>query len=419
MRIFFYLLLSLVFLLPAKNYGQEVSDPDATFLKARDLAFSNKYIEARKLAYQILQSAPKYYDAQILIGRTFSWENQFDSARHHFREVIQQNPYGVDAYLALADAEIWNNNCRNAQVLCDSALLKIPNNYDLLIKKAKACLCAEDVSCAKASIDSLLKVYPLDLEIQNLINQTRRGTFKNRVIVEHTFDFFRKPYIRRWHVTSFQYQRDGNWGTAIAKVNVGQLIPSSGKLFDPGAVQYELDAYPLLGKGYYAYLNYGFSDGELFPRHRAGLELFKAFPKGTEVSLGGRYLYFNQFADVWIFTGSVSQYTGNWWFSARPYFSKLNGNWFQSYFLFARNYFTQYNYLGGMLGYGISPDNQPNSLGLYEIYNLKSYQARLDFQYRLSNHFLFRSLTGVAYEQYKSDNYRLRLTIQLYLAYMF
>lgn len=404
---------------PQLSISQENSNPDDMFNKAREQAFSNNYSEARSICYKILQVNNNYHDARILLARTFAWENKYDSARHHLRIVINNDPYGLDAYLAITDVEIWSGNCTRAGEICDSALTKIPNNYELYIKKIKACLCKEDVVCARAAIDSLLKIHPLNLEIQNLINQTRRGNFKNRIIIEHTFEFFREPYVRRWHVTSLQYQRDAKWGTAIAKVNAGQRIPASGKLFDPGAVQLEADAYPLLGKGYYGYLNYGISDGELFPKHRAGLELFKTFPRGLELSLGARYLYFNEYNDVWVYTGSVSKYVQSWWFSFRPYISVINEEWFQSYFVFARKYSTQYNYVGGMLGYGISPDLLPNTGGIYEIYNLNSYQIRFDVQHRLGNHFLLRSLTGYGYDQYTQDKYRHRFNVQLYLGYMF
>lgn len=401
-------------------FCQDFPNPDNQFQKARELAFSKQYAEARGICYEILKNTESYSDARILLARTYSWEGKYDSARHHLQIVIHKDNYNLDAYLALADVETWSQNCGKAGEICDSALLKIPHNYDLYIKKIKACLCLDNNKCALATIDSLLKVYPMNLEVQNLLKQTRQGSFKNRVIVEHTFEFFTKPYMRRWHVTSFQYQRDEKWGTLIAKVNAGQLIPSSGELFNPGAVQYELDAYPMLGKGFYAYLNYGYSNGELFPMHRAGLELFKIFHKGFETSLGARYLYFNEFSDLWIYTGSISKYQKDWWFSFRPYISVVNSDWYQSYFFFARKYASQYNYVGAMIGYGISPDIFYITPVTFKYVNLNSYQVRLDFQHRLSKHFLFRSLAGYAYDEYSANNdFRHRFNIQLYLAYMF
>ncbi|NJK96222.1 MAG: tetratricopeptide repeat protein, partial [Bacteroidales bacterium] len=229
-------------------FSQENPDPDQMFQNAREQAFSKNYTEARKICHQILALNGNYLDARILLARTFSWENKFDSARYHLKKVLHQDSYALDAYLALADAELWSLNCFKASEVCDSALQKIPNNYDLYIKKIKACLCREDVSCARIAIDSLLKVHPLNTEVQDLLNQTKQGKFRNRIIVEHTFEFFREPYIRRWHVTSLQYQRDAKWGTFLGKINAGQQIPASGELFNPGALQFEADAYPHLGK---------------------------------------------------------------------------------------------------------------------------------------------------------------------------
>jgi hypothetical protein len=62
----------------------------------------------------------------------------------------------------------------------------------------------------------------------------------------------------------------------------------------------------------YLYLNYGYSWGEFFPRHRAGFEPFLTLPKNWEISLGGRYMMYepeeNISTDVFILTGSVSKY---------------------------------------------------------------------------------------------------------------
>lgn len=395
------------------------SDLDKLFQEARENAFANNIGRAQKLCYQILQQNKNYVDARILLARTFSWDQKYDSARNHLKVALRQDPYAVDAYLALADVENWSGKCYNTIALCDSALKKIPNNYDLSIKRIKAFLCSENALSARSSIESLLKVYPINLEIQNLLKQAKQGTFKNRLIVEHSFEFFEEPYVRRWHVSSLQYQHDEKWGTVIAKVNAGQLVPSSGELFDPYAIQYEADFYPMLGKGFYSYMNYGYSNGDLFPEHRGGLELFKSFRGGVEISAGGRYLYLHNGNEVIIYTGSLSKYFGKWWLSARPYLSEINNEWDQSYFLFIRRYSSQYNYLGGMLGYGTSPDLLPNSIGILEMYTMDSYQARLDFQQRLGNHFLFRTLAGYGYDQHTTDTYRHRFNIQGYLAYMF
>jgi len=416
----FLSIVTLVFILSIQSLKSQVNPQDSLFQEARKQAFSNNYADARIKCYEILKMSPEYRDVRILLARTYAWEQKFDSARNHLKVVLLQDPYSLDAYLALADVETWSQNCAEAMNLCNSALAKIPNNYELFIKKIKACLCLEDVACARAGIDSLLKVYPLNREVQDLINQINNGKFKNRLIVEHSFEFFRKPYVRRWHVTSFQYQRDFRAGTFIAKTNVGQLIQGSGKLFDPGAVQYEADFYPILGRGFYGYMNYGYSDGDLFPTHQAGLELFKTLPKGFEVSLGGRYLYFSKSdVEVFVYTSSVSKYSKSWYFSLRQYLSEINDEWNYSLFAFARKYSNQYNYIGGMLGYGVSPDFNPATSGDYELYNQNSYQARFDIQHRLSTHFLLRSLTGYSYDQYSSKEYRHRFNAQLYLAYMF
>lgn len=393
---------------------------DKIYEEARNLAFSNDYPNARKICYQILNRDNNYLDARILLARTFSWDHKYDSARYHLKTVLQQDASAVDAYLAYADIEIWSQNYSKAVSLCDSGLMIIPDSYDLFIKKIKASLLLEDVAGARSTINNMLRVYPMNLEIQNLLKQSRQGNFKNRFILEHTYEFFRRPYIRRWHVTSLQYHNEAKWGTFIAKANAGQLIPAGGELFNPGAMQYEADIYPLLGKGFYAYLNYGHSDGTLFPKDRGGLELFKTFRNGFEISAGARYLYFNMDEEAFVFTGTLTKYLRSLWFSFRPYYAFVNENYRdQSYFIFFRKYSSPYSYFGGMAGYGISPDLIPASSGIYENHSLDSYQFRIDVQQRLGKHFLFRSLTGYAFDQYTQDEFRHRFNVQLYLAVVF
>ena len=94
--------------------------------------------------------------------------------------------------------------------------------------------------------------------------------------------------------------------------------------FGRDGVQAEVDAYPVLGEGRYAYLSVGYSDAEIFPEWRAGAEVYSALPGAWEVSGGYRWMDFRT-VTVHLWTGSVAKYAGSWWFAARPWWATGDG----------------------------------------------------------------------------------------------
>ena len=85
-------------------------------------------------------------------------------------------------------------------------------------------------------------------------------------------------------------------------------------------IQFELDLYPRITKGFYAYLNGGYSSSSIFPKYRLGGELYKSLPFSFEISAGIRYLDFSS-TQVYIYTGYLGKYYKNYWFSFRPFFT--------------------------------------------------------------------------------------------------
>jgi YaiO family outer membrane protein len=128
--------------------------------------------------------------------------------------------------------------------------------------------------------------------------------------LEYSFTTFGGA-MDHWQQAALSLGRGGTHGTLIGRVNVADR-------FDTYGAQYELDAYPTLGKGRYAYLNVGFSDATIFPEKRYGAEFFTTLPSAYEASLGLRNMRFPN-EQVTLFTGSLGRYTGNWWLSLRPY----------------------------------------------------------------------------------------------------
>ena len=162
-----------------------------------------------------------------------------------------------------------------------------------------------------------------------------------------------------WHHTALSLGRSGTRGTLIGRANVAHR-------FDTYGAQYELDAYPTFGRRHYAYLNVGFSDATIFPEQRYGAEFFTVLPHAYEASLGLRNLRFPN-EQVTLFTGSLGRYTGNYWFSLRPYVrQKTDGNFSATTSLTARRYYADADtYIGARIGAGSAPTEtlDPSQLG--------------------------------------------------------
>lgn len=85
--------------------------------------------------------------------------------------------------------------------------------------------------------------------------------------------------------------------------------------------QAEVEWYPLLGRTGYAYVGYAYGSSAPFPRHRGGIEYFRSLPDAFEASGGVRLFQFQDRKTIVLATGTLNRYVGNFWISARPYFS--------------------------------------------------------------------------------------------------
>jgi YaiO family outer membrane protein len=155
--------------------------------------------------------------------------------------------------------------------------------------------------------------------------------------------------IDPWHLGAFSVETRRPQGSFIARVNLAKHFATVG-------AQYEVDAYPALGKGRYLYLNAGYSRATIFPEQRYGAEIFTALPHANEASLGVRSLSFLT-ERVTLLTGSLGRYTGNYWLSLRPFVQhKSAGGLSSSASLTARRYYADADtYIGARIGAGSAP----------------------------------------------------------------
>ncbi len=365
--------------------AQEVSymgDPDASFFKARELAFAGKHHSAQDTLKRILTRYPDYTDVRNLLAKTYSWDAKYDEARKHLNKITSTERQNKEAWIAAIKNEIYAKDSYIALGLANKALIYLPEDPDIMSLQGQLW----------DEIRALGGVYPLTDK-----NKEEEKTFKNQMAIYNAFDVFDIVYEPMVYV-GLEYIRETDAGKIIPRFNYANR-------FDINGLQYEVDFYPTLSKRFYGYLNYGFSDSDIFPNHRVGVELYANLPKAKEASLGIRYLDFldNQ---TTILTGSFGLYKGNYYFSLRPYIiPNQEENIAVSGSLTARKYLkTKEDYLGVILNMGFIPELRQltanNTLLAETLYFIDSQQLFMEYQFSGRNPSnLYKAQLGVTHQE--------------------
>lgn len=424
-----FLIISLVTIffggISADVSGQELSI-DSSYSQAREWASAGMYDNTRKICNYILDSIPEHHDAKILLALTFSWENNFDTARTMLQDVIKEEPGYWDALNAMTDIGIWDNKLDTALYFSNQGLKYHPKDLNFLVKKARILIDLERYDEAERVLLEILEEDPDNSDVAKLMEKMEKIRIRNKIMIEYDFEFYEKPWSRRWHLFALSYERKTKIGSIIGRVYAGDMVRTGDDaLFNNGAVfQYEIEAYPRFSRNNYAFVNYSYSPDSLFPEHRVGLEFYQKLPWTMEVSLGGRYMKFvsstGKVNEVYIITGSLSKYYRQYWFSFRPYISPQENGVDQSYNLMIRRYIKSAdNFVFLELATGNSPDDPTRYFGGFDTYSLNSYRVRSGFQWLFLPRWVGYFEIGYAYEEYRDKEYRNAMRAGVKIGYYF
>ncbi len=203
------------------------------------------------------------------------------------------------------------------------------------------------------------------------------------------------------------------YGSLFARLNYASRFGTRG-------IQAETDLYPRLTDGIYAYLSYGYSTSELYPRHRAGAELYTKLPSSYEGSVGLRHLFFGPASSVTIYTGSIGLYFGSYWISVRPYLIPNDAGLTKSASVTLRRYLGDAeNFISLKAGAGFSADERTiqSSTGFsgQEVFYLKSQTVGAGWQQGLSTYLLLVAMCDVTNQEisFKPGNYTTMYSLSL------
>ncbi|MFD1772184.1 YaiO family outer membrane beta-barrel protein [Sphingobacterium suaedae] len=389
----FFLFLLCFFVSPFISNAQE-SDltADELFLRARNMAFEQKdYTQAITLSKAALSKAPDYTDIRIFLGRLYTWTDQIDSARTVFENLRQMQVKDEDFFLAYASLEYWHDQPSKALALIDSGLVLHQSSQDLLLLKTKVNYSNNNFQDAEKTIGRLLQLNPKHTEGRALSKTIQEYAAKNAVGLTYNFVYFDKQFDHNWHIVGLNYRRTTPIGSVILRANYANKFAENG-------VQFEVEAYPRLSNMFYLYVGAGYSDNVgIFPRYRTGVSLYANLPHSFEGEVGYRQLYFND--HIWMYTASVGKYVQNFWFNFRTYLTPGEENISQSYTGTVRYYTKGANdYIGFIVGSGLSPEENRNNLLDNAPYKLKTFKVGAEYNFSINRTNLF-SVSSTYYSQ--------------------
>lgn len=230
----------------------------------------------------------------------------------------------------------------------------------------------------------------------SLAQQT--DSLKNEIRLLYNLTNNDEPINQHWHLGSLEYKYNTGFGPLIGRMNYGNRLGSSG-------FQFEADAYPKISKKIYNYISIGFSSAvPVFPKLRAGYSFYLNLPYGIETEAGIRYLKFD--GDVFIYTGGISKYLGNWLINARTFLAPSSQQINQSYFFTVRKYSGKdpLNYSWLQAGYGISPDENRNIV-LFSSTKLSSTRLSAGLQQNISKRFNTIVELGLSRNEIEKSNF--------------
>jgi YaiO family outer membrane protein len=348
------------------------------------LLFVGLFIPGLLNISQLLSQESIDPEAEYLRIRTIAFNGEYETAAVAARKLVNAFPSYGDARILLGRILAWQKEYSQAAAVIDTLLKTEPDNADALAARRDISLWSKERSAVTTDL--------------------RTG---------YSFDYFTEPYTRFWQVFTVGAGHKFNWGPAAAYVNIGNLITDEETNLEATEVQFELEAYPTLSKKNYAYLDYAYSPGTYFPTHRAAVEIWQVLPAGFAVSAGLNYYYFDR--NIFIALASVEKYLGKYWLSGKVYVYFKDDGPTASFYLNARRYFNDFNYLQLTLGTGTAPD-EPFDIQS-DIMRLSAQSARLTYNFAVNGKFTVRLGAGYSREEYEESVMRNRFEGNINLIY--
>lgn len=282
---------------------------DSPVAEARRLALEGRRAEAILLLERYLQDSPGDAEARTLLGTVLSWERRYDEARRHLQQVLAERPGDGDALPALMNVELWSGHPERAEALSrEAAGRDVPPDFRVSLGRARALAALGRTDEARDLLRRIVRADAGQREARRLLSTLAGSGLRWQLITTHLHDRFSDDRTS-WDEVQIALERR----TAAGPFAVRAARAARFGLTD---TQVEIEAYPQLRAGTYAYVNAGLAPAEtLYPGYRLGLEVYQALGRGFEASAGVRHLGFARATTI--YGGTLTKYRGDWMLTGR------------------------------------------------------------------------------------------------------
>lgn len=393
-------------------WAQDNTLTSAELFKKSKVYIENKeYSEARKALRILLERKPKEIQYQVVIARTYLWEKKFEKAESQVQLILKSDPDNKEAFVIWYKTKLWNAKHEDALEVLEKASKIWKNDEFFQFEKAKLLVKKEKEQDAIAILKIITEKNPSHKKAVELLRSLKAKFAKNRLGIQYIYNYYSNLPDRPLHGVSLRYIRSTKIGSFIFKSNHFNR-------FNKWGHQLELDGYPRLYKGIYAYANLGYSYTDLFPMYRAGFEPYFKLPKSFEASLGFRYLNFET-SQVAMYTASLGKYFKSNWLNFRTFITPKELGVSKSFSLEFRHFtLDANNYYFVRSGFGASPDAANLNVDLESLIYTPSYKLALGV-YKTFHNKWYTSISLGGENQILPAKNNLLLTAHIHIDYAF
>jgi len=233
-----------------------------------------------------------------------------------------------------------------------------------------------------------------------------------QVLTGYEADLYNNPNHRNFQVGHVGFGYKGNFTAIYGKVNLGYLYKEAdGIQLDRinNQTQFEIDYWQILSKSKSTsfWLNYAYSQQQLFPNHRIIFEVWQKLFAGFLVSSGVNHYRFTDGSDATFVNLGFENYFGRWWVEGKSYVYLKKPKITTSYSLTGRVFFKDVNFL--QLGFSAGSAQDEPFLLQSDLQRLFAYSGNIKYTTNIFNERM-RVATGFTYmyEEHKDGVWRSR-----------
>lgn len=411
-------MLWLLLIMGTSALGQDIN-VDSLLYETIDLLKEKEYEKVKINAQKALKIAPDYLDFNLVLGRALQMTGEVDKARQNFKLVIDKNKDYKTAFYYLFDLEFQAENYQSAKEVCETAITYYPEEKDFYFKKLSIFQSLGDLKGEFTYIKEIQPKFPDDSELnRRLVNLELRFDF-DIAGLNYSITAFDRENFGPWHLMSFQYIRQRNWGALIPRINYANRLSAVGE--SRTGLQYELDSYIFTGINNYTYVGGSYSSDDVFPEWRFRASHFRFFDKGWGADIGARYD--QTFDDRNFYTAALglNKYFGSNWIYLRSFMmTEGNNKYYPAFTLTTRHYIdTRFDYIGLILSYGTNPDERSILNQFQRRVSTEAYRVNLGYFRMLNQRYLIGIQGGYNYQELIPGRFQNEYELFLSLQYKF